>query len=118
MLHFFSDRSISRREPRPLEYTASIGVTLYHELAREADGKDDWFSNAYREMGNSFGQAVMVLRSMSPAFRYKQEIATEAKRKGLLFPTDSRIGETAKIVSQFDGMYLVQPEAGESKTLN
>lgn len=106
---FFPGRSGYRHEPRSLEYTASIGETLYRQLSRETEGKDDWFSCAYAEMGKAFGQAVMVLRAMNPAFGYQRTIAAEAKKKDFLFPTNTEVGDVRKIFNHVDGMYFEQP---------
>jgi len=107
---FFPGRSGYRHEPRSLEYTASIGETLYQQLSRETEGKDDWFSCAYAEMGKAFGQAVMVLRAMNPAFGYQRTIAAEAKKKkDLFFQSDVEVGDVRKIFNHVDGMYFEQP---------
>lgn len=81
---FFPERSTHRREPRSLRYSAEIGTTLYERLARDAEGKDDWFSKAYREMKSSFGLAVLVLRSAIPRFVAKESIAEAERYRGSL----------------------------------
>ena len=82
---FFPERSVHRHEPRSLAYSADLGVSLYHDLAREAEGKDDWFSRAYQEMAKSFGQATMVLRSVCPRFVHRRAVEKEA-REAHFFP--------------------------------
>ncbi len=104
---FFSERSRYRHEPRSLEYSSEIGVSLYQQLSYDTEGKDDWFSRAYSEMGKAFGQAVMVLRSINPAFQYQHVIATETGKKGgLLFRTDNEAARAKRTEQIIDGMYL------------
>lgn len=112
---FFPGRSSYRHEMRSLEYSASIGVTLYRQLSSEADGKDDWFSHAYIEMAKTFGQAVMVLRAMNPMFGFQPAIDEAAKKRALSFPTDADDSDIRRTWKQFDGMYLEQPSDGGSK---
>lgn len=60
-------------------------MSLYHDLARDTQGKDDWFSRAYQEMAKSFGQATMVLRSVCPRFVHRRAVEKEA-REAHFFP--------------------------------
>jgi hypothetical protein len=57
----------------------------------------------------AFGQAVMVLRSMNPAFQMKRLHDAEAKKRAMLFPTDADDSDTRRAFRQFDGMNFVQP---------
>lgn len=109
---YFPERSKHRHEPRSLERSAEIGVELYERLARDAAGKDDWFSRAYHEMAHSFGTAVLVLRSVCPRFAS----STRTTAENLLFPTDVEAKTNARAVSEMDQLYCNQPLA--SKMIN
>jgi hypothetical protein len=102
---FFPERGRYRHEPRSIGYSAEIGVGLYRELARQAEGKDDWFSNAYRTMADSFGQAVLVLRSACPRFALRKDAHDSLKERGLQFMSDHQAAEVVRHVSQFALMY-------------
>jgi hypothetical protein len=106
---FFPGRSNYRHEPRSLEYTASIGVTLYQQLSRESEGKDDWFSQAYSEMAQAFGQASLVLKAMTPSFTQSSMIKKESSaiETDYRLITDAESGDIRKRFRQFEGMYLV-----------
>ncbi len=108
---FFPERSGYRHEPRSLEYSARIGVSLYQELSTEAKGKDDWFSHAYRQMAHAFGQATMVLRAISPNFAHKQRITDAVKSNGELLPSDIEVAKIRNAYQTFAGMNFV-PEGG------
>ena len=108
---FFPERSSFRHEPRSLEYVANIGTSLYQDLARKSVGKDDWFSRAFQSMANSFGRAVMVLRSTRPGFAFAQEPAARGVREGavpFLGITDAMTLGPA--LSNFSRMYLRNDE--------
>lgn len=70
---FFPERSTYRHEPRSLEHTANMGVSLYQQLANKVKEKDSWIGQAYQAMSVSYGQAVVVLRSVCPRFLQKKE---------------------------------------------
>lgn len=112
---FFPGRSRYRHEPRSLEMSASIGVTLYQQLSFDAKGKDDWFSRAYTEMSTAFGQAVLVLRAMNRAFCFQDPGSSTTRNNALLFPTDAQGHDISKAFKQFDGMYLAPPADSGSR---
>lgn len=84
---FFPESSLRRHETRTYSYTVNMGTSLYQHLAREAQGKDDWFSVAYRLMSESFGQALLVLRSTCPRF-LNEKMAFDPFNQAERFPTD------------------------------
>jgi len=102
---FFPERGTYRHEPRSIEYSAEIGVGLYRELARQSEGKDDWFSNAYRTMADSFGQAVIVLRSACPRFAVQKSARDALKERGLQFMSDHEATDVVRHVRRFGLMY-------------
>ena len=61
---FVPGRSVNRHQPRSLKYSHQFGEGLYGNLSDKMEGKDDWFSKAYREMSNHFGLAAIILRSI------------------------------------------------------
>lgn len=103
---YFPERSRYRHEPRSLEYSSKIGVGLYQWLSEKSEGKDDWFSCAYREMASSFALAVMVLRSVCPRFALKRTVTKELHDSRLRFPTDKQARDIMRGIADFDSMHL------------
>jgi len=114
---FFPERSAHRHEPRSLEYSSEIGVSLYQQLAKESKGKDDWFSHAYEAMAESFGQAAMVLRSACPRFVHKTIIAREQYAQAHHIPTDFEARSIADTATNF-GLMFCEGESGPSTKNN
>ena len=104
---FFPERSYNRHEPRSLDYVANLGASLYHELARSAEGKDDWFSRAFPLMETSFARAVMVLRSTCPRFTERREISwARRQRDAAQLPSALEARELGHALEPFKLMYL------------
>lgn len=112
---FFPELSKYRHQPRTVEHIANMGTSLYHELARDSVGKDDYFSRAFQLMPKSFGRSVMVLRSVCPRFAHHRTMATEWERlrNSTRIPSIAakRPGFSGKVLSQVhlqsDNMLLV-----------
>lgn len=105
---FFPERSLNRHEPRSLEYVANVGTSLYEGLAKSSEGKDDWFSRAFKLMAGSFGSAVIVLRSVCPRFVERQAILREKFRadETLSFLGSKDSARMTKALRNFDHMYF------------
>ncbi len=102
---FFPEMSAYRHEMKSQEYIIEIGQSLYGDLSREAEGKDDWFSTAYKAMSESFVQAMLILRSTCPRLM----VPTKSKGGGHLMNTDARAREIGKTMGEieqviFDGL--------------
>lgn len=107
---FFPERSRDRHQPRSLEYVANVGTSLYQELAKSSEGKDDWFSHAFRSMATSFGRAVMVLRSTCPRFALRQGHVPEGPWKDAArFLSLSEVTKLAPALEKFNLMYFTDP---------
>jgi hypothetical protein len=104
----FPERSSNRHQPRSLEQVVNIGIALYKDLAKDSQGKDDWFSKAYTSMSTSFWLAVMVLRSMMPKFIQQTKItdATSISAEAVRLLSNSEACSTASALHQFDNMYF------------
>jgi len=110
---FFPERSCNRHEPRSLEYVANVGTSLYRGLAKSSEGKDDWFSGAFKLMAKSFGSAVIVLRSACPRFIQQQKVLREKlhSEEVFNFPTFPEMAKLAPAIRNFDHMYLNEVKA-------
>ena len=104
---FFPERTACRHEPRSLNGIADIGASLYRELARESKEKDDWFSRAFRVMAESFGSAVIVLRSAYPKLQ-SRDASAPALKDAVLFPSDKDLPVLTRAIERFGQMYLRQ----------
>lgn len=116
---FFPEQNARRHDSRPLEFIAEMGVSLYQQLAKESENKDDCFSEAYREMANSFGVAVMVLRSACPDFVRRVTILRESRAldSARIIPTDYEASQYKRATSLFELMFGNDTTAG-SKSIN
>lgn len=112
---YFPEQSNHRHQPRSIEHSSQIGVELYNQLAREATGKDDWYSLAYRAMAVSFGQAVIVLRSVCPRFMHKRQIYRASLDEAVEILTDQAATQIVKTTDQM-GQMFIETEGVSSKT--
>lgn len=104
---FFPEASLYRHQMRGAHQIADIGISLYRELARSAEGKNDWFSQAYALMATSFIRAVMVLRSTVPRFALRRRLAAERFRnEAMRFPSITEMRKLGPALQQFDLMYF------------
>ena len=94
---------------RSLEYSAEIGTSLYAKLASDTTKKDDWFSEAWRLMAKSFGQAVIVLRSAFPQYSFTRNVAPHPG--GQVAQTDMQATQQLDHWKMFDQMFFIQPGA-------
>lgn len=113
---FFPDMSKRRHHMRSLTYSAQLGESLYTRLAKDSAKKDDWFSEAWKLMAKSFGQAVMVLRSAFPqyGFVHKQMTAPPGSNEPML--TDVDATRKLRHWTELYQMYFKQPEASGTPT--
>lgn len=104
---FFPEASHYRHQMRGAHQIADIGISLYRELAKSAEGKNDWFSQAYALMATSFIRAVMVLRSAVPRFALRRKLAIERFRnEAMRFPSITEVKKLGPALKQFDLMYF------------
>ncbi len=104
---FFPEASLYRHQMRGAHQIADIGISLYRELARSAEGKDDWFSQAYALMATSFIRAVMVLRAVVPRFALRRKLAAERFRnEAMRFPSLTEMKKLGPALQRFDLMYF------------
>jgi len=91
----FPEFSERRHEMKSYRYVITTGASLYRQLAQQATGKDDWYSRAYQTVADSFGQAMMVLRSTYPRFVKKDSGRVHTSAAGIEILTDVRAKEIA-----------------------
>lgn len=96
---FVPGRHNHRFEPRSLEYSAKLGESFYRHLALITKEENSFESKAYKALSESFGQAVMVMRSMNTLFGH---VVTKAR--DVCFPNNAEAAEVAK-------MYLMTTKA-------
>ncbi len=104
---FFPGMSEGRHQMRSLAYSTEIGESLYAELASRAAKKDDWFSEAWRLMAKSFGQAVIVLRSAFPQYTFPRNATSHSS--GQVAQTDMQTTKQLDQWKMFDQMFFRQP---------
>ncbi len=102
---FFPEMSNHRHEMKSHGYIIDIGQSLYGDLSREAEGKDDWFSTAYKAMSQTFVQAMLILRSTCPRLMSSPTL----HNGGHSMNTDARAREIGKTMGEleqviFDGL--------------
>lgn len=112
----FPEQSQNRHQPRSLDYVAGLGVDLYRDLSRDSKGRDDWFSHAYRVMADSFGYAVMILRSVCPRFAPYQTPPESGKYIGNWYiPSDSEAKKIRNTAEQLNLMHFEIEHMGGSR---
>lgn len=95
---FFPEMSTYRHEMKSHEYIIEIGQSLYGDLSREATGKDDWFSTAYKAMSQAFVQAMLILRSTCPRLMSSPTV----RSGGHAMNTDARAREIGKTMGELE----------------
>ncbi len=88
---FFPTRSTARHEMKSYGYVIDIGVSMYRQLARQSVGKDDWYSLAFQAVADSFGQAILILRSACPKIVFRASQYSGWKQESVEIPTDNQV---------------------------
>lgn len=103
----FPERSRYRHLPRSLDYVTELGISLYRQLARDQEGKEDWFSRAYPVMADSFGYAVILLRSTCSRFAVERTISNAGKHTGDWYiPSDLDAKNLRNTIKHFGLMHF------------
>ncbi len=105
----FPERSKYRHQMRSVHYVASMGEMFYRTLAKKAGNKEGWFNDAYREMANSFGSAVLLLRGLRP---HTCEVRISIAEAELSLIHDNEATLMARNAVELSNMYLQSETAG------
>jgi hypothetical protein len=114
---FFPERATARHEMKSYDHVVEIGVSLYRELAKRSEGKDDWYSLTFRSIADSFGKAVVVLRSACPAVIGSAVRSGGLWRKGEVMLTDVEAQRIAQVMDQLGRLTFVQNDVFSSSTV-
>ncbi len=105
---FFPTRSTARHEMKSYRYVVDVGMSLYRQLARQSVGKDDWYSLAFQAVADSFGQAIMVLRSACPKVVFRATQYSGWKSRSVETPTDLQARKASVTMGNI-GQLLFKP---------
>ncbi len=103
---FFPTRSNARHEMKSYHYVIETGISLYRQLAGQAEGKDDWYSRAFQAVARSFGQAIMILRSACPRVVNKQSSSVSWKNEAVKIATDEQAQKTSGVIHGMEQLLL------------
>lgn len=114
---FFPEMSTRRHEMKSHQYIIDIGISLYGQLARSSEGKDDWYSRSFKSMAESFMQAVLILRSTCPRLVQKQTEYEGIRKEAAVMLTDAQAQKVARTAAELEQLFFETHSFATSRQL-
>lgn len=103
---FFPDMSARRHEMKSHQYIIDVGISLYGQLARMTEKKNDWFSRSFTLMAEYFVQAMLILRSTCPRLVQAEGKLAESAKGGIPLLTDAKAHEMNRTVHELEQLFF------------